>query len=152
MALIGLSGNAAQQDSINALLTSPEYTTGVAQGEDAILANASATGGLRGGNVNNSLARYRSDLLSSVIGNKFNQYGGLVSLGENAAAGVGNNGLAVASNIGDLLGQQGAAIAGGQIAMGNRNAAAFNNLLKIAGTVASFSGGGAGKAASMRGF
>lgn len=137
MALIGLGGTTAQQDAINALLTGPEYTTALAQGEESILQNAAATGGLRGGNTQNSLARYRGDLLASTINNKYNQLGGLTSLGQNAAAGVGNNGLAVAENIGGLLADQGAAIAGGQIAMGNRNAAAFNNVLKTAGAVAS---------------
>lgn len=135
MALIGLGGTTAQQDAINALLAGPEYTTALAQGEEAILQNAAATGGLRGGNTQNSLARYRSDLLASTINNKYNQLGGLTSLGQNAAAGVGNNGLAVADSIGGLLADQGAAIAGGQIAMGNRNAAAFNNILKTAGVV-----------------
>lgn len=138
MALIGLNGTGAQQDAINGLLASPEYTTGVAQGEDAILQNASATGGLRGGNTQNSLARFRSDLLANTITSKYNQLGGLTSLGQNAAAGVGNNGLSVANSIGQLLGDQGAAVAGGQIAMGNRNAAAFNNAIKIAGTVMGF--------------
>lgn len=138
MGLIGLNGSAQQQDAINGLLTSPEYTTGVQQGQEAILQNASATGGLRGGNVQNSLARFRSDLLANTITNKYNQYGGLTSLGQNAAAGVGNAGMATASNIGQLLGDQGAALAGGQIAMGNRNAAAFNNAIKIAGAVVGF--------------
>ncbi len=135
MALIGLNGTAAQQDALNGLLAGPEYTTALAQGEESILQNAAATGGLRGGNTQNSLARYRGDLLASTITSKYNQLGGLTSLGQNAAAGVGNNGLAVAGNIGALLADQGAAIAGGQIAMGNRNAAAFNNILKTAGTV-----------------
>jgi hypothetical protein len=137
MTLIGLNGTGAQQDSLNALLSSPEYTTALAQGEESILQNAAATGGLRGGNTQNSLARYRGDLLASTITNKYNQLGGLTSLGQNAAAGVGNNGLAVAENIGGSLADQGAAIAGGQIAIGNRNAAAFNNVLKTAGAVAS---------------
>lgn len=138
MALIGLNGTGEQQDAINGLLTSPEYTSGVQQGEEAILQNAAATGGLRGGNTQNSLARFRSDLLANTITNKYNQYGGLTSLGQNAAAGTGNAGLQVASNIGQLLGDQGAAIAGGQVAMGNRNAAAFNNAIKIAGAVVGF--------------
>lgn len=138
MALIGLNGTGAQQDAYNVLLNSPEFTTGVRQGEEAILANAAATGGLRGGNTQNSLARFRSDLLASTAADQFNKFGGLISLGQNAAAGVGNAGLSVASNVGNLLQQQGAALAGGQIAMGNRNAMAFNNAIRIAGTVAGF--------------
>jgi hypothetical protein len=67
MGLIGLNGTAGQQDAISALLTSPEYTTSVRQGEESILQNASATGGLRGGNTQNSLANFRSDLVGGLI-------------------------------------------------------------------------------------
>jgi hypothetical protein len=135
MSLIGLNGTAGQQEAFNALLTSPEYSTAVRQSEDAILANASATGGLRGGNVQNSLATNRQDLFSNLITQQMSRLGGLTSLGQNAAAGVGNNGLASAGAIGDLLQQQAAALAGGQIAKGNVNAQSFNNILKVAGAV-----------------
>ncbi len=135
MSLIGLNGTASQQDSLNSLLTSPEYSTNVRQGEEAILQNAAATGGLRGGNTQNSLANFRSDLLNTMISQQYNRLGGITSLGQNAATGVGNNGLAVAETMGGLLQQQGAALAGGQIAMGNRNAQTFNNILKSVGAV-----------------
>lgn len=67
MSLIGLNGAAGQQGAIDALLASPEYSTAVRQSEQAILANASATGGLRGGNVQNSLATNRQDLFSNLL-------------------------------------------------------------------------------------
>ncbi len=138
MSLLGLNGTAGQQDAINALLTSPEYTTSVRQGEESVLQNAAATGGLRGGNTQNSLARFRSDLLASTIAQKNAQLGSVVSLGQNAAAGVGNMGQVAANNIGGLLQQQGAAVAGGQIAAGNKVANNYNTMLQIAGTVAGF--------------
>jgi hypothetical protein len=138
MALIGLSGTGAQQDALNALLAGPEYSTLTRQGEEAILANASATGGLRGGNVQNSLANFRSDLLTNLVNQQYNRFGAVASLGQNAAAGVGNAGLATATNIGNLLNQQGAAIAGGQIAKGNQVANNFNTMAQIAGTIAGF--------------
>jgi hypothetical protein len=138
MGLIGLNGTAAQQDSMNALLSGPEYTTGVRQGEEAILQNASATGGLRGGNTNNSLANFRADLLASTFNNQFQRLGQVSSLGQNAAAGVGNAGIQTGQIIGQQLTQQGAALAGGQIAQGNMVANNFNTGLKIAGTVAGF--------------
>lgn len=138
MGLIGLNGTAAQQDGINALLTGPEYTTGVRQGEEAILQNAAATGGLRGGNTQNSLANFRADLLASTFNNQFQRLGQVSSLGQNAAAGVGNAGIQTGQIIGQQLTQQGAALAGGQIAQGNLVANNFNTGLKIAGTVAGF--------------
>ncbi|WP_380778081.1 hypothetical protein [Sphingomonas sp. R86520] len=138
MALLGLNGTADQQTSISALLSSPQYTSGVQQGEEAILANASATGGLRGGNTQNSLSRFRADLLNTTIQNQMQNLNGLTSLGQNAAAGVGNNAMNSANNIGSLLNQQGAAIAGGQIAKGNVVANNYNTMLQAAGAIAGF--------------
>lgn len=142
MSLIGLNGTAGQQTAINSLLTSPEYSTSVRQSEEAILQNAAATGGLRGGNVQNSLANNRADIFSNLLSQQYARLGGITSLGQNAAAGVGNNGLQVASNIGGLLEQQGAAIAGGQIAKGNMVTQNLSNIAQIAGTVIGASKGG----------
>jgi len=138
MTLLGLNGTAGQQDALNALLSSPEYTSSLQQGEEAILQNASATGGLRGGNTQNSLARFRGDLLQSVFSNQYNRLAGVTSLGQNAAAGVGNAGLNVASNVGSLLNQQGATLAGGAIAKGNVAQQGLNNAIRIASAVAGF--------------
>lgn len=133
MALIGLNGTTGQQGAINALLASPEYTTSVRQGEESILANASATGGLRGGNTQNSLAGFRADLVGQLINQQYSRLGGLTSLGQNAAAGVGNAGMSSANSISSLLNQQGAAIAGGQIAAGNAGTNAFNTAIGAGG-------------------
>jgi hypothetical protein len=138
MGLVGLNGTAAQQTALNALLSGPEYTTALDQGEEAILQNASATGGLRGGNVNNSLSRFRADLLASTFANQFGRLGQITNIGQNAAAGTGAQASASANAISDLLQQQGAARAGGQIAAGNTALNGFNNAIKIASTVAAF--------------
>lgn len=138
MGLIGLNGTGAQTSAVNGLLTSPEYTTGVQQGEEAILANAAATGGLRGGNTQNSLARFRSDLLAQVFNNQFQRLGQVTSIGQNAAAGVGNAGIQTGQIIGNQLTQQGAALAGGQLAAGNMVANNFNTGIKLASAVAAF--------------
>ncbi|MBB4155311.1 hypothetical protein GGQ80_003231 [Sphingomonas jinjuensis] len=141
MSLIGLNGTTGQQDAVNALLTTPEFTTTVRQGEEAILQNASATGGLRGGNTNNSLARFRADTLANLISNQFTRLNGLTTIGANSAAGAGTEAINVASNIGQLLGDQGAAIAGGQIAKGNVTRTTLNDAAQLAGTIL---GGGSG--------
>ena len=138
MSLIGLNGTAGQQEAVNALLASPEYTSTVRQGEEAILQNAAATGGLRGGNTQNSLANFRADLLGNMINNQYARIGGLTSLGQNAAAGTGNNGMMAAGNIANLLQQQGAAVAGGQIAKGNMVGRNFQTMLDVASTIAAF--------------
>ena len=56
----------------------------VQQGQDAILQNASAIGGLRGGNTQAALAQFRPALLSQLIAEQYNRLGGLSSLGQNA--------------------------------------------------------------------
>ena len=131
--LIGLGGSGAQSDAIAALQNSPEMAALVRQGEDAILAQASATGGLRGGNTAAALAQFRPQILSQLISQQFSRLGGLGSIGQNAAAGVGNAGLQSAGNIASLLQQQGAATAGGQLAAGQTGSSAFGTLAGLGG-------------------
>lgn len=140
--LTGINGNAQQQAAIDALKASPVFTSALQAGETSILANASATGGLRGGNTQAALAQFSPALLSQIITDQYNRLGGLTSLGQNAAAGTGNAGLQTASNISDLLAQQGAALAGGQMARGNLARQNFSDLLKIGTTAARAMGGG----------
>lgn len=121
--LIGLGGNDAQASAISALQQSPEFTSALQSGQNAILQNASATGGLRGGNTQAALAQFSPQLLAQTINNQYSRLGNLASLGQNAAAGVGNAGLSTGSGISNLLQQKGAALAGGQLAQGNAAAA-----------------------------
>jgi hypothetical protein len=112
-ALLGMVSPEAQQQAINALQSGPQFQALQQQGENAILQNASATGGLRGGNVQGALAQFRPALLSGLIDQQYSRLGGLASLGQNAAAGVGNAGMSTGTNIATLLGRQGQAQAGG---------------------------------------
>lgn len=112
-ALLGLGAPGSQQQAITALQGSPQFQALQQQGENAILQNASATGGLRGGNVQGALAQFRPALLSSLINQQYERLGGLTAIGQNAAAGVGNAGMSTGTNIATLLGRQGQAEAGG---------------------------------------
>lgn len=112
-ALLGMGTPEAQQQAIAALQGSPQFQALQQQGETAILQNAAATGGLRGGNVQAALAQFRPALLSGLIEQQYNRLGGLTAIGQNAAAGVGNAGMSTGSNIATLLGRQGQAQAGG---------------------------------------
>jgi len=114
-ALLGMGAPGAQQQAINAIQNGPQFQALQQQGENAILQNASATGGLRGGNVQGALAQFRPALLSGLIEQQYNRLGGLTSIGQNAAAGVGNAGMTTGANVANLLGQQGAALAGGEL-------------------------------------
>lgn len=149
--LIGLGGPQAQQEAIAGLQASPEFQALTQQGENALLQQASATGGLRGGNIQGALAQFRPQLLSQLINQQYSRLGGLSALGQASAAGVGGAGQTAAGNIANLLAQQGAATAGGQIARGNVAQQGFGQGLQIAGSLlgafGGFGGGGAAAAA-----
>ena len=140
-ALIGVSGAEAQQTAINALQQGPEFNALVQQGEQGILQSAAATGGLRGGNVQGALAQFRPQVLSSLIEQQYNRLGGLSTMGQNDAAGVGSAGMQTGTNIANLLAQQGAAQAGGTLAAG----AAWGNTI---GSLA----GGLGRGMAYKGY
>ena len=116
--LVGLSGDQAQQAALDAINQGPQLNTAIQLGENALLQNASATGGLRGGNTQEALALLRPQLFSQAIDQRYQQLGGLAAAGQSAAAGQGNAGLAVAGNIGNALSQRGQAIAGAALARG----------------------------------
>lgn len=137
--LLGLNGNGAQQTAINGIQNSPQFAALAKQGENGILQNASATGGLRGGNTQGALAQFRPALLNGLIDQQYQRLGGLTSIGQNAAAGVGNAGMNTGNQITQLLGQQGAAQAGNALAQGQAQAGLYNN---IAGSIGSFAGMG----------
>jgi hypothetical protein len=117
-AFLGLGGAEAQQKAFQGIQDSPAFAAMTQQGENAILQNASATGGLRGGNVQGALAQFRPQVLNALVDQQYQRLGGLTSLGQNAAAGQGNAGMATGVGISNLLQQQGAAIAGGELAQG----------------------------------
>jgi hypothetical protein len=148
-ALLGLGTPSAQQQVITALQGSPQFQALQQQGENAILQNASATGGLRGGNVQAALAQFRPALLSGLIEQQYNRLGGLTAIGQNAAAGVGNAGMSTGSNIANLLGKQGQAEAGGilgqQSALTGGINKAFGAVQGAGGFGKLFGGGQSGK-------
>ena len=139
-ALSGASGADAQAQAIAAIEGGSEYKALTAQGENAILQNAAATGGLRGGNTQGALAQFRPALLSSLVNQKYSQYSGLAQMGQASAAGVGSAGLQTGTNIASLLQQQGAAQAGGQLATGQALQAIPNAVMSGLGLYAGLGG------------
>lgn len=142
--LLGLNGQPAQQDAINGIQSSPMFGAMAAQGEDAILANASATGGLRGGNVQGALAQFRPQLLAGLIDQQYARLGGISAIGQNAAAGVGNAGMATGNQITQLLAQQGSAQAGGALAQGRAYGQMAGAVTGGIGQIMGMFGGGGG--------
>ena len=135
-ATAGTDAMTAQQNAIAGLESSPIFQALVRQGEEGILQNASATGGLRGGNVQGALAQFRPAMLNQQIQQRFSQLGGITQLGQNSAAGVGNAGLGAAGNIAALLEQKGAAQAGGALAQGNAWGGLLNGISSNIGMAA----------------
>ena len=94
MALMGMGDPEEQAAMIGQLEGSPEFAALVGQGENAMLQNASATGGLRGGNLQGALAQFRPQMLSQLINQQMSRLGGIAGMGYNAAntlgTGVGN--------------------------------------------------------------
>jgi hypothetical protein len=117
-AFLGLQGPRAERAAIERIRGGETFRALTQQGENALLQQASATGGLRGGNIQGALAQFRPALLSSLIEQQYGRLGGMTALGQQSAAGVGTAGMETGTNIANLLGQQGAALAGGELAQG----------------------------------
>ena len=117
-AFLGLKGPEAERAAIERIKGGETFQALASQGEEALLQRASATGGLRGGNIQGALAQFRPQLLSSLIEQQYGRLGGMTALGQQSAAGVGAAGQQTGVNVANLLGQQGAAQAGAEIAQG----------------------------------
>jgi len=137
-AIAGLLGPEAQQAAIAAIEGGAGFQAQVRQGEEALLQRASATGGLRGGNIQAALAQFRPQMLQQEIATQYGRLGGLTSLGQltsqnlaqigqSSAAGTATAGLRTGADIAGLMGQQGAARAGAELAQGQ----AFANVLNL---------------------
>ena len=139
-ALLGLLGPEAQQQAIAQLEQGAGFQSQVRQGEEALLQRASATGGLRGGNIQAALAQFRPQMLQQEIEAQYGRLGGMTALGQTttqniaqlgqaSAAGQSAAGLQTGANIANLFGQQGAARAGARLAEGT----AASNVLNLPG-------------------
>jgi len=117
-ALSGAAGPQAAEAAIQQIEQSPEFQARMRQGEEALLQRASATGGLRGGNVQAALAQFRPQLLAEQIDRQYGRLSGL------ASTGIGTQ---------MSLAELGQASAAQQAAAGGRSASAIAGLLQDAG-------------------
>ena len=127
--LLGLKGPEAERAAIARLTGGETFKALAQQGEEALLQQASATGGLRGGNLQGALGQFRPQLLSNLIEQQYGRLGGMTNLGQASAAGVGAAGMQTGTNIANLLGQQGSAEAGGILG----EAKAYGQLFNLPG-------------------
>ena len=169
-ALLGLRGPEAEAAELAAIQRRPGFTEQQRLGEEAILRRGAVTGGLRGGNVQRALAQFSPALLAREVESQYGRLGGLAGAGlgieerlatlgqasaTRQAAAAGGLGANVANLLtggaaqqSALLGERGAALAGGQMAA----ARAYQPFLQLPGqllgyqaaTGRSLFGGGAG--------
>lgn len=133
--LLGLNGQKAQQGAIAQIENSPFFKSQYQQAENALLQNAAATGGLRGGNFQEALADNRSNMLYNNVQGQLQNYGNLVTGGQNAAAGVGTAGQNMANQVGQQLNSIGASQAGYALAKGQANQNMWGSILGGAGAL-----------------
>lgn len=151
--LLGTGGAEAQQSALAALQNSPLFRTTYDNGQEAVLQSAAATGGLRGGNTQRSLADFGADTFSRVLMQQLQSLGGLAGMGLGATDSTANFGQRTADNVTGLFGQQGDARASGSLFRGGVNSQMWNNAGAFLDSATGGSGGqgGGGGLASLIG-
>jgi len=133
----GLSGlmdyyGGNQQGVIDQAQQSPFYSSMINQGEEAVLRNAAATGGLRSGSTQQGLAQNSQNILQMLVNQ---QLGGLQGL-----AGVQTNNNAISQGYGNIGNTQ----AQGITAAANAKQQGLGNIINLAAMAAGAPGGGGG--------
>jgi hypothetical protein len=142
--LLGTSGPEAQAAAIQQLQESPYYQSLYGHGLEANLQNASATGGIRGGNEVNALADFGRDTLAQTIDHQLQGLGNLTGVGQQSIQQEGEFGAHTTDAITQLLLGQGQAKAGGILTRGGLSAGIWQGLGSLADTAASAVMGGMG--------
>jgi hypothetical protein len=97
--LLGLNGNHKAQASIASLKASPLFSSLFNTGKEAVLQDASATGGVRGGDTQGALYELGSNTLAQVIQQQVQNLFGGAGVGEGSTGTVANIGAHTADNI-----------------------------------------------------
>lgn len=135
-ALLGLSGQEAQQAAFTGLEESAGQRFLRDRQQKALLRNAAAIGGLGGGNVRTALQQQAMGFAQQDIENQFGRLGQLAGQGQSATTAGGQFGSQAATNIAGLQSNLGAAQASGILGPTQAQAAATGQLLQLGGTIA----------------
>lgn len=123
----------------------PLYESLYRNGEEALLQNAAATGGLRGGNTQRGLADFGADTLSTVYQQILGNLGGVAGMGLGATGSVAGFGANAANNNSNLTTQIGQAQANNYLTRGRINAQNWQNAGSfLDSAVSAFVPGGSG--------
>lgn len=146
--LVGLNGNDKQSAAITALQASPFYQSLYRNGLEANLQNASATGGIRGGNEARSLADFGADTLAQSIQQQLANLGGISTQGLGAATGLGGLSQQNSNAQTGIFGDMGSTQASGTLTKGGITAGMWNSaggfLDSVVSAIMGGMGGGAG--------
>jgi len=128
-ALLGLSGTEAQQAAFSGLENSPGQQFLRDRAQKNLVRNASAIGGLGGGNVRSALVQQGVGFAQQDLQNQFGRLGQLAEQGQAAGTALGQFGQQTAGNIGDAMISGGNARASGIL---NQNAAIQSGISGVA--------------------
>lgn len=128
--LLGLNGDSRQQAAIANIENSPFFKSQYQQAENALLQNASVTGGLRGGNMQEALADNRSNMLYNNVQSQLAGLSGAAANGQSAAAGLGGQGLTFGQNMAQGYDAIGQAQAGYDMYKSNLYSGMFNKAVQ----------------------
>ena len=137
-ALLGLLGQEQQQQAFTAFVDSPGQQFLRERGQRNLLRNASAIGGLGGGNVRSALVQQGVGFAQQDFQNQLNRLAELSGTGQTAATSVGQFGARVSGGIANLLGMQGQARASGILGAKQAGAQQQQQLFQMAGSALGF--------------
>jgi len=126
--LAGLGAPGTQAAAIAEIAGGDQFQALTKQGEDAMLQNASATGGMRGGNTQGALAQFRPQLLQQLIQDQYSKLGGITNMGQAAAVGQVAGNTNMGNTVSGLMMQGGNAIANNAMNVGNANATMYSTM------------------------
>lgn len=142
LAMLGQSGDQEQQAAISGLEQTPGYQAQLGAGQRAILQNAAATGGLRGGNVQQGLAEFGSGLFGQYYQQQLDRLGQLQNQGLQTQIGLANLRAGQAANISNQYNMMGQAQGQGILAQQAAKQQGMSNLGSALGAGAGFIFGG----------
>ena len=134
--LIGLGGQEAQQAAFSQLQESPGQKFLRDRQQKALLRNASAIGGLGGGNVRTALQEQAAGFAQQDLQNQFGRLGQIAGQGQTAGTNIGQFGAQTAGNIAGLTQAGSEARASGILGAAQAESQFTNQLLQLGGQAA----------------
>ncbi len=130
-ALLGLGTQEERDAALAAIHESPGQQFIRERAQKNLLRNASAVGGIGGGNILSALVEQGAGFASQDLQNQFGRLGQLTGAGQNAAAQTGQFGQASAQAQGNLINQAGQAQAQGVLQAQQANAGLAGQLVQL---------------------